>query len=160
MSANLHRFTSGNLRRTSQDSGTPRRASMDTAHIDKKHIEAVASKFEESGSTKETVEPLGKGKSMRLRGAEDIFQHSKLAHVQRKRPNTQTAVSGKEEYTDCVKSEVKVGKLSKDAFKPAPDSPKEERLEVKVGDVKRNKGTEIVVSGAGKNQHKGPLCTS
>ena len=133
---------------------------MDTAHIDKKHIEAVASKFEESGSTKETVEPLGKGRSMRLRGAEDIFQHSKLAHVQRKRPNTQTAVSGKEEYTDCVKSEVKVGKLSKDAFKPAPDSPKEERLEVKVGDVKRNKGTEIVVSGAGKNQHKGPLCTS
>ena len=78
MSANLHRFTSGNLRRTSQDSGTPRRTSMDTAHIDKKHIEAVASKFEESGSTKETVEPLGKGKSMRLRGAEDIFQHSEI----------------------------------------------------------------------------------
>ena len=60
-----------------------------------------------------------------------------------------------------MKSEVKVGKLSKDAFKPAPDSPKEERgVEVKVGDVKRNNGTEIVVSGAGKNQHKGPLCTS
>jgi len=114
VSANLHRFTSGNLRRTSQDSGSPRRTSMDTAHIDKKHIGAVASKFEESGSTKDTVEPLGKGKSMRLRGAEDIFQHSK------------------EEYTDCVRSEVRVGKLSKDAFKPAPDSPKEERTEVKV----------------------------
>ena len=55
---------------------------MDTAHIDKKHIEAVASKFEESGSTKETVEPLGKGKSMRLRGAEDIFQHSEIQHFQ------------------------------------------------------------------------------
>ena len=55
---------------------------MDTAHIDKKHIEAVASKFEESGSTKETVEPLGKGKSMRLRGAEDIFQHSELLYFQ------------------------------------------------------------------------------
>ena len=82
MSANLHRFTSGNLRRTSQDSGTPRRTSMDTAHIDKKHIEAVASKFEESGNTKETVEPLGKGKSMRLRGAEDIFQHSEIQHFQ------------------------------------------------------------------------------
>ena len=81
MSANLHRFTSGNLRRTSQDSGSPRRTSMDTAHIDKKHIGAVASKFEESGSTKDTVEPLGKGKSMRLRGAEDIFQHSKQACI-------------------------------------------------------------------------------
>ena len=56
---------------------------MDTAHIDKKHIEAVASKFEDSGSAKETVEPLGKGKSMRLRGAEDIFQHSKFAYIQR-----------------------------------------------------------------------------
>ena len=55
---------------------------MDTAHIDKKHIEAVASKFEESGSTKETVEPLKKGKSMRLRGAEDIFQHSELLYFQ------------------------------------------------------------------------------
>ena len=55
---------------------------MDTAHIDKKHIEAVASKFEESGSTKETVEPLGKRKSMRLRGAEDIFQHSELLYFQ------------------------------------------------------------------------------
>ena len=54
---------------------------MDTAHIDKKHIGAVASKFEESGSTKYTVEPLGKGKSMRLRGAEDIFQHSKQACI-------------------------------------------------------------------------------
>ena len=29
---------------------------------------------------------------------------------------------------------MRVGKLSKDAFKPAPDSPKEERTEVKVGD--------------------------
>ena len=132
VSANLHRFTSGNLRRTSQDSGSPRRTSMDTAHIDKKHIEAVASKFEESGSNKETVEPLGKGKSMRLRGAEDIFQHSKLACNQSKRPYA-PFVSGKEEYTDCVRSEVRVGKLSKDAFKPAPESPKEERTEVKVG---------------------------
>ena len=31
-----------------------------------------------------------------------------------------------------MRSEVRVGKLSKDAFKPAPDSPKEERTEVKV----------------------------
>jgi len=49
---------------------------------------------------------------MRLRGAEDVFQHSK------------------EEYTDCVRSEVRVGKLSKDAFKP--ESPKEERTEAKL----------------------------
>ena len=28
---------------------------------------------------------------------------------------------------------MRVGKLSKDAFKPTPDSPKEERTEVKVG---------------------------
>ena len=68
--------------------------------------------------------------------------------------------TGKEEYTDCVRSEVRVGKLSKDAFKPAPDSPKEERTDVKVSDVKRNSGIEIVVPGAGKNQHQGPLCTS
>ena len=40
---------------------------------------------------------------------------------------------GKEEYTDCVKTEVRVGKLSKDVFNPAPESPKEERPEVKVG---------------------------
>ena len=38
--------------------------------------------------------------------------------------------TGKEEYTDCVRSEVRVGKLSKDAFKP--ESPKEERTEAKV----------------------------
>ena len=78
VSANLHRFTSGNLRRTSQDCGSPRRTSVDTVGIDKKHIEAVASKFEGSANSKEPLEPLAKGKSMRLRGAEDVFQHSKI----------------------------------------------------------------------------------
>ena len=61
---------------------------------------------------------------------------------------------------------MRVGKLSKDAFKPTPDSPKEERTEVKVGTsvIKRNNGiycvTKIVVAGAGKTQHKGAVCTS
>ena len=51
---------------------------MDTVGIDKKHIEAVASKFEGSANSKEPLEPLSKGKSMRLRGTEDVFQHSKI----------------------------------------------------------------------------------
>ena len=43
---------------------------------------------------------------------------------------------------------MRVGKLSKDAFKPAPDSPKEERTEVKVGtSVMKIDGTYFVTMG-------------
>ena len=54
---------------------------------------------------------------------------------------------------------MRVGKLSKDAFKPTPDSPKEERVEAKVGNEEKQWEKDCC-SGAGKNQHKGPLCTS
>ena len=70
---------------------------MDTVGIDKKHIEAVASKFEGSANSKEQLEPLAKGKSMRLRGTEDVFQHSKI-----KMPSSQDL------RNDCLLSQGRV----------------------------------------------------
>ena len=53
-----------------------------------------------------------------------------------------------------MRSEVRVGKLSKDAFKPTPDSPKEERMaEMKVGHWSRSRiklTKHIVVAGSRK----------
>jgi len=115
VSSNLQRFATGNLRKTSQES-TGRKASIETNYIDRKHIESVASKFEDSTSSNQ--EPnLEKGRPRRLRDTEDLFQHNK------------------EDYTDCVRTEMKVGKLSKDVFKPTPESSKEDKMEIKVGKI-------------------------
>jgi len=114
VSSNLQRFATGNLRNTSQEANT-RKSSLETNYIDRKHIECVASMFEESGSNQE--HNLEKARPRRLRDAEDLFQHKK------------------EDYTDCVRTEVKVGKLNKDVFNPSPESPKEEKTEIKVGKI-------------------------
>ena len=49
-----------------------------------------------------------------------------------KKEYTDVTLVGKEDYTDCVRTEVRVGKLSKDVFNPAPESPREEKQDMKV----------------------------
>jgi len=97
VSANLDRFTNGKILGSQQPE---KKLSMETNYIDKRHIESVSAMFE--GTTNKPAEhprPVPR----KLKNTESLFQHNK------------------EEYTDCVKVEVKVGKLDSNIFQPVKE---------------------------------------
>jgi len=118
VSTNLERFTTGKILGTQN---AVRKSSLETNYIDKKHIESVSAKFEESASKSDqfqqnTVNPVPR----KLKDAEKIFQHNK------------------EDYTDCVRVEVKVGKIdTQNIFQPnAQESESSKDVTVKVGKLR------------------------
>merc|ERR1712098_813738 len=99
VSTNLERFATGKILGTQN---VPRKSSLETNYIDKKHIESVSAKFEESASkSNQAQQNIINHVPRKLKDAEKLFQHNK------------------EDYTDCVRVEVKVGKIdAENIFKP------------------------------------------
>jgi len=118
VSTNLERFSTGNILGTQN---AVRKSSLETNYIDKKHIESVSAKFEESTSKFDGVQQNTINHVPRkLKDAEKIFKHNK------------------EDYTDCVRVEVKVGKIdTQNIFKPNAQEPESSKdTTVKVGKLK------------------------
>jgi len=118
VSSNLERFASGKILGSQS---VVRKSSLETNYIDKKHIESVSAKFEESASKSNLVQHNTTNHVPRkLKDAEKMFQHNK------------------EDYTDCVKVEVKVGKIdAENIFKPnAQETESSKDVAVKVGKLK------------------------
>jgi len=110
------RFSTGNILGSR---GVTRRSS-DTNYIDRKHIDSLTTRFEESVS----------GKSSK---AEVISASS----VPRKLKNLDDVFHQKDDYTDCVKMEVKVNKLNPDErFKTHKEEPEKSKIAPKVGKLK------------------------
>jgi len=100
-----------------------RKSSLETNYIDKKHIESVSARFEESASkTNQAQQNTTHHVPRKLKDAENIFQHNK------------------EDYTDCVRVEVKVGKIdAENIFKPnALETESTKETVVKVGKLKKS----------------------
>lgn len=56
-----------------------------TYRVPRKHIESVAARFEESGAGGGKVQEVEKGRPRRLRGVEEVFQHSECEGGSRSR---------------------------------------------------------------------------
>ena len=89
VSSNRERFTTGKILGNLE---SRRRSSAETNYIDKKHIDSLTSRFEESGKSKSEVLSAS-NVPRKLKDASDVFHHNK------------------DDYTDCVKQEVKVNKI-------------------------------------------------
>ena len=99
VSTNLERFATGQILGSQT---VIRKSSLETNYIDKKHIESVSARFEESATkSNQAQQNTTNHVPRKLKNADDIYQHSK------------------EDYTDCVRVEVKVGKIdAENIFKP------------------------------------------
>jgi len=118
VSANLERFSTGKILGSQN---VVRKSSLETNYIDKKHIESVSARFEESASKSIQVEQNTTNHVPRkLKNTEHLFKHNK------------------EDYTDCVRVEVKVGKIdTENLFKSGTDdSESSKESTVKVGKLK------------------------
>jgi len=118
VSSNLERFTSGNIL---GGQNSIRKSSLETNYLDKKHIESVSAKFEEAANRSAQADQNAINHVPRkLRNSENLFHHNK------------------ENYTDCVKVEVKVGKIdANNIFKPATNEAETTKdVTLKVGKIK------------------------
>lgn len=95
VSSNLQRFEMG---ATLGHHNVDKSLKAETNYIDKRHIESVSAMFEGGANNKENdkLKPLPR----KLKNVDEVFHH------------------GKEQYTDCDRIEVKVGKLDSQIFKP------------------------------------------
>eukprot|EP00090_Calanus_glacialis_P014724 TRINITY_DN2357_c0_g1_i5.p1 TRINITY_DN2357_c0_g1~~TRINITY_DN2357_c0_g1_i5.p1 ORF type:complete len:935 (-),score=258.78 TRINITY_DN2357_c0_g1_i5:146-2821(-) len=119
VSTNLERFATGKVLGSQT---VMRKSSLETNYIDKKHIESVSARFEESASkSNQAQQNTTNHVPRKLKDAENIFQHNK------------------EDYTDCVRVEVKVGKIdAENIFKPnAQETESTKEAAVKVGKLKK-----------------------
>lgn len=90
VSSNRERFTTGNILGNLE---SRRKSSAETNYIDKKHIDNLTSRFEESTKSSKAEVLSASNVPRKLKNVSEVFHHSK------------------DDYTDCVKQEVKVNKL-------------------------------------------------
>eukprot|EP00092_Neocalanus_flemingeri_P008532 GFUD01009191.1.p1 GENE.GFUD01009191.1~~GFUD01009191.1.p1 ORF type:complete len:962 (+),score=281.01 GFUD01009191.1:210-3095(+) len=118
VSSNLERFASGKILGTQT---VVRKSSLETNYIDKKHIESVSARFEETASkSNQAQQNTTNHVPRKLKNTENMFQHTK------------------EDYTDCVRVEVKVGKIdAENIYKPNSEETELAKCStVKVGKLK------------------------
>ena len=109
VSSNRERFTTGNILGSQEGR---RKSSAETNYIDKKHIESLTSKFEESTSGTGTTVTLALIKLCIIVGKACKAEVLSASHVSRKLKNVSDVFHhSKDDYTDCVKQEMKVKKL-------------------------------------------------
>ena len=126
------RFSTGNI----LGSRGVRRRSSDTNYIDRKHIDSLTTRFEESVSGKFRVkDPLSDWRF--ITGKSSKAEVISASSVPRKLKNLDDVFHQKDDYTDCVKMEVKVNKLNPDErFKTHKEEPEKSKVAPKVGKLK------------------------